>query len=264
MNRALRAATIGCLLIAPVALSSCSAGQIPQTSTQNRDRTGPMAAIGNIYVRQLLLAYPTGGSYAPGDDAELGMSIVNTGTTADELVSISGDGFAGVLVTGIGTAPATPTGLSDRATRSSASGTSASPSGGAQGGSPTPSLGPFGSQTPSAPLSPPPGFGSPATTSVAIGSSVGLPIPANTSLFLGKNAPHIILVHLAGALTPGQSIPVRMTFRDAGTVVVKVLVSAPASYVPNTSTYDFDVPTRASLPGDRAGGGLSPDEGGNG
>ena len=40
MNRALRAATIGVLLLSPAALSACSAGQVTQTASQNRDKTG--------------------------------------------------------------------------------------------------------------------------------------------------------------------------------------------------------------------------------
>ena len=41
MNRALRAATMGVLLLGPLALSACSAGQVTQTATQDRDKAGP-------------------------------------------------------------------------------------------------------------------------------------------------------------------------------------------------------------------------------
>src|SRR5688500_6382196 len=40
VNRALRAATMGVLLLPPVALSACSAGQVTQTATQERDKVG--------------------------------------------------------------------------------------------------------------------------------------------------------------------------------------------------------------------------------
>ena len=85
MNRALRAATMGALLLSPVALSACSAGQVPQTATQNRDKVGPEAAVGDLVMRQITLAYPQDGLYAPGDDAELRMAIVNSDTEADTL-----------------------------------------------------------------------------------------------------------------------------------------------------------------------------------
>ena len=58
MNRALRAATMGVLLLSPVALSACSAGQVTQTATQERDKTGAQAQVGDITLRQVQLAYP--------------------------------------------------------------------------------------------------------------------------------------------------------------------------------------------------------------
>lgn len=93
MNRALRAATMGVLLLSPVALSACSAGQVNQTAGQERDKVGAMAEVGDIALRAVDLAYPRGGSYDAGDDADLLMSISNQGTEDDTLVDISGDGF---------------------------------------------------------------------------------------------------------------------------------------------------------------------------
>src|SRR3712207_4762720 len=121
VNRALRAATMGVLLLSPVALTACSAGQVPQTATQNRDKVGPEAAVGDVTLRAITLAYPQDGRYAEGDDAELQMAIVNGGTEADTLVGIEGETFDGVVVSGQATAspsvpgspvtttPATPT-----------------------------------------------------------------------------------------------------------------------------------------------------------
>ena len=70
MNRALRAATMGVLLLSPVALSACSAGQVTQTETQDRDKTGPSARVGDLELREVLLAYPTGGRYVEGAQIE--------------------------------------------------------------------------------------------------------------------------------------------------------------------------------------------------
>ena len=93
MNRALRAATTGVLLLSPLALSACSAGQVTQTATQERDKVGSMAQVGDITLRAATLEYPQGGAYEAGDDAELSLAIVNASTEADTLVGISGDGF---------------------------------------------------------------------------------------------------------------------------------------------------------------------------
>ena len=126
MNRALRAAVVGVLLVSPVALSACSAGQVTQTATQHRDKTGPMAKVGDISLRQVQLAYPNNGKYQSGDDAELKMAIINGGPEDDALVDISGDGFSGYRITGGGTAQgALGTSASSGASSSPSTGNSA-------------------------------------------------------------------------------------------------------------------------------------------
>jgi copper(I)-binding protein len=57
-----------------------------------------MAEVGDIRLRAVELAYPRGGSYDAGDDAELRMAVVNSGQQDDTLVEISGDGFRDVEV----------------------------------------------------------------------------------------------------------------------------------------------------------------------
>jgi copper(I)-binding protein len=91
---------VGVALFSPVALSACSAGQVTQTATQERDKVGAMAEVGDITLRQVELAYPRSGSYDAGDDAELTMAIVNTGEEPDTLVSVEGEGFSSAEITG--------------------------------------------------------------------------------------------------------------------------------------------------------------------
>lgn len=95
-----RAATMGALLVSPLVLGACSAGQVNQTSEQERDRVGGMASEENIAVRAVQIANPSGGAYDAGDDAELRGGIVNTADEPDTLVSVSGDGFEGIRVLG--------------------------------------------------------------------------------------------------------------------------------------------------------------------
>jgi copper(I)-binding protein len=106
VNRALRAATMGVLLLSPVALSACSAGQVTQTAGQERDKIGAMAEVGQINLRAVELAFPRGGSYDQGDDADLHLAIVNEGQEDDTLVGISGDGFGDVEIDDAGATPA--------------------------------------------------------------------------------------------------------------------------------------------------------------
>src|SRR5215218_96041 len=100
VNRALRAATVGVLLLSPVVLSACSAGQVTQTATQERDKTGAQAQVGNISLRQVQLLNPRSGSYEQGDDADLQVAIVNGGSEADTLVSVEGEGFGSAEIEG--------------------------------------------------------------------------------------------------------------------------------------------------------------------
>jgi copper(I)-binding protein len=98
VNRALRAATMGVLLLSPLALSACSAGQITQTAGQERDKVGAMAEVGQINLRAVEFASPRGGVYENGDDVELRMAIVNESQEDDALVDISGEGFGEVEI----------------------------------------------------------------------------------------------------------------------------------------------------------------------
>jgi copper(I)-binding protein len=248
VNRALRAATVGVLLLTPLALTACGAGQVDQTASQVRDKTGPSAQIGDLYLREVQLAAPSGGSYAPGDDAELTMSIVNGGSSDDALVGIRGDGFTGVRVAG--------TGSSTTATGSAASATPATPA-----ATPTATVLPPGA-TPAATTPATPGATTPATatgaatgTSSATGTSapatptaapatppsstVNIPIPAHQAVFLGQNAPTVTVVGLRQSLTSAQLLKVTFTFRRAGEVTVDVVVAAPTNPAPPSTTYDF-------------------------
>ncbi len=108
MNRALRAAATGVLLLSPVALTACSAGQVPQTATQEQN-LGNSTDVGDLALRALELPYPTGGVYSTGGDARLLGAVVNTTDAEDTLVSITGDGFTSVeAVDPNAAAPAAP------------------------------------------------------------------------------------------------------------------------------------------------------------
>jgi copper(I)-binding protein len=103
------------LLLSPLALGACSAGQVTQTATQARDKAGPQAEVANITLRSVLLEYPTSGRYDAGDDAELRAAIINSSDEADTLVSISSDAFEGVRSIGGDTnAVSDPSGFSPR------------------------------------------------------------------------------------------------------------------------------------------------------
>jgi copper(I)-binding protein len=210
VNRALRAAALGLALLSATALTACSAGQINQTSSQERDKSGPQGEIGDILLREVQLAYPNGGTYAPGAEAELNAAIVNTGAAPDTLVSITSPAFTQYRITGspTGTASATPTNNTG-----TGNGLGAAPTAG--------------------------------RTTVTI--------PADTSVVLGQTGPTVTLVGLNETLTPAQTVPLTFTFQTAGTVTIQALVGTPTSAVPRSDTFNFEVPTEATKPGDQAG-----------
>jgi hypothetical protein len=45
------------------------------------------------------------------------------------------------------------------------------------------------------------------------------------------------------------------TFQRAGAITVDSYVAGPSSYSPNSSSFNFEVPTQGNEPGNEAGGG---------
>jgi copper(I)-binding protein len=233
VNRALRAATMGVLLLSPIALTACSAGQVPQTATQNRDKVGPEAAVGDITLRQITLAYPQDGLYSAGDDAELQMAIVNSDTEADTLVGIEGEAFDGVVVSGQATAsavPSSPSAATTPATPSTPGAAPATPT--------TPGATPSTPTTPGA--TPVPGTVPTSSAPAAASTQVQIPIPAGSTVFLGgAGGPTVELADLSEELTSGQSIEVTLTFQRAGEVTVPAVVATPGRALPRGEPFDF-------------------------
>ncbi|OMQ15548.1 hypothetical protein A7K94_0208630 [Modestobacter sp. VKM Ac-2676] len=96
-RRAPRAAALGALLLSPVVLSACGAGQVSQTAEQG-PRIGANAEADGVALRGLQLPYPTGGQYPVGGDARLIGAIVNASQSDDTLVSVTGPDFTDVEV----------------------------------------------------------------------------------------------------------------------------------------------------------------------
>jgi copper(I)-binding protein len=232
VNRALRAATMGALLLSPIALSACSAGQVAQTATQNRDKVGPEAAVGDLVMRQITLAHPQDGRYEEGENAELQMAIVNTSTEADTLVGIEGEVFDGVLVSGQATAsPAVPGSPSAEPVATTAPAAPTTPGTAPQTTAPEATPSPGALPTPTVPAAP---------STPTASSEVEIPVPAGSTVFLGgASGATVELADLSEELTAGQSIEVTLTFEQAGEVTVQALVATPDRVVPREEPFDF-------------------------
>ncbi|MFL6097821.1 MAG: copper chaperone PCu(A)C [Blastococcus sp.] len=229
MNRALRAATMGVLLLSPVALSACSAGQVTQTATQERDKSGAQAQVGDITLREGQLVSPRGGSYDRGDDAELQLAIVNGGTEDDTLVSVDGKGFSSAEISSGSSSSASPSFGSSGSAGSSSSAAPTSSS--AAASTPTSST-----PTPTAPTSSAPTSSAPTSSSSGVQE---ITIPAGQTIFLGGDQYSVTLTDLSESLTPGQYLEVTLTFEKAGEVTIPVSVANPTSSVPRRSSFDF-------------------------
>jgi copper(I)-binding protein len=217
VNRAKRAAVMGALVLSPVALSACSGGQVTQTGTQDRDKVGPQAQVEDILLRQVLLAYPEGGRYEQGDDAELIVTILNESNTDDTLTGIEGEGFGSVLVapTGPTPSPSSPAGNQPTAT----------PTPGGTGATP--------GSSPSAPAAP--------SASPSAGTRLALDLPADTALYIGReDGATITLQDLGEELTPGQNLTLTFSFEQAGEITTQVLVAGPEEEIERPEPFDFE------------------------
>lgn len=101
------------LAMVSLLLAGCSAGQQAQTATEQPTNDEASANVGSLSLLDIAIAYPSGGSYARGDDARLDMVITNNDVvTPDALVKVRTDAAAGVTISPA--AAATPAhGLAD-------------------------------------------------------------------------------------------------------------------------------------------------------
>ncbi len=94
-------------IAAVLSLSGCATGHVTQTDVQVAAVDGASGDIGTIALRDAVLAYPGDREdrkvvgYAPGDEAPLLMTIVNSGNQPDELVSVSTPVAGEVVVEGM-------------------------------------------------------------------------------------------------------------------------------------------------------------------
>jgi len=240
VNRALRAATMGVLLLSPVALSACSAGQVTQTATQDRDKTGGQAKVGDITLRAVELEYPRGGTYQAGDDATLQMAIVNTGSTTDTLTAVEGKGFASAEITGA-SATATATAGGTATATATAGGTGTAGATGTPGGTATATPGASATATPSASAT---GTAGPTGTTAAGGTSTSgasgkIEIPAGSAVYVGENGVKVQLIGLTESLTTGQHLELTLTFENAGDITVNVSVANPNRALSRGDGFNF-------------------------
>ncbi len=86
-----------------LALVGCSAGQITQTDSQVAAVDGAYGDVGrNIALRDVVIPAPpsSNGTYPTGSSVPVLLTIINQGTSADELISVTSPAASQVLVLG--------------------------------------------------------------------------------------------------------------------------------------------------------------------
>jgi Copper chaperone PCu(A)C len=226
VNRALRAATLGVLLLSPVALSACSAGRVTQTATQVRDKTGGQGQVGDIRLRAVQLAAPDSGSYTSGGNAELKLAISNDGSQGDTLTGVSGSGFSRAVFADVASLEGISTGAASSSAAPSAPSSSAPAAGSSATGAPATGVTPTASASASSSAAP-----------------TEIPVPAGQTVFVGpgQQDSHITLMGLDKSLTTGQYVTLTFTFAKAGDVTVLATPATPSAPMSRAgTTYDFN------------------------
>ncbi len=198
--RALRSAVAVLLVLSPLLLAGCSAGQAAQTASQVRDRTGGTGQVGDLTIRAVQLAHPDGGAHEAGDEVELTMAIVNGGAVDDRLVGVTG---AGSAVAAVGDPPGAAV-------------------------------------APAAPASSPDLVEAPAPgTRPADRTALDVLLPAGEAVLVGSDVPAVVLSGLDRRIDAAQSVALTLTFARAGEVSVRAVVAPPPDVRPRGPVHDF-------------------------
>lgn len=90
-----RLGAVGAAALLAVSLTSCAAGQHAATADVRPGIDGTQGKAGDILLEGVAIHAPDGASYAAGSNAQLGVTLVNQGSSADTLVSITSPAFTG-------------------------------------------------------------------------------------------------------------------------------------------------------------------------
>ncbi|WP_372669941.1 hypothetical protein [Amycolatopsis kentuckyensis] len=204
---------------AALVLAGCGAGQITQTDTQQPAVNGTYAQVKTIVLRDAAVQYPTSGpGYPAGATPSLTLTIVNTGTQDDSLVSVTTEDGTQATVSGSKAVVAAHSLVigPDDAVESTNEVQTTPPS--------APSSSSSSSSTPTKSETNTPGSLTASSTSEVPSSG-----PAATPTAPEKVGQATVkLPALKQPLWPGQTIKVTFVFQNAGPVTVELPVAAPA------------------------------------
>lgn len=200
------------VVITALLTAACAQGQHAQTAKERPAIDGVNGDVGVIALRNVSIAAPTGAaSYPAGAAAELSLVIVNSGTSDDNLVSITTPGAAAVSAFGSASDAAPALGATPGATDSAAPSDSSSPG--------STSSSPSASQSSSPP------------TASALPFPLAIPAGQRASFGISDTDKVLVITGLLKQLFPANQITITFTFQNAGavTLTVPVRLSTPTS-----------------------------------
>jgi copper(I)-binding protein len=192
-------------------IAGCSSGQATQTDQMPPAVNGNTGDVGDIALRDIVIAYPANDSYREGDDAPLTLAIVNTGGTDDELTAVSSPASGTVELLGDTTVPARSAlsvvvpDASATSTEPSPSSTSAEPA--------TESSEPSGSAESS-------GSAEPSESAESSEVTAAPDVVGTLS---------ILLRDLTADLPMGKNVPITFSFAEAGEITITVPIDTPGT-----------------------------------
>jgi copper(I)-binding protein len=211
-------------------LVGCSSGQVTQTDSIEPAVNGNRGDVGDIALRDVMLAYPESGEYAEHDDAPLVLTIVNTGGTDDELLSVSSPAAGDHELIGDTSLPARASLrviVPDESARESTPETTESPVGGTS--IPEESI-----STPNPPAetgeesaAPPPESDEPPSVSDTADSEATETPTSSPLEEVGMMS--IVLIDLVQDLEIGRNVPVTFVFENAGRITINLPIASPAT-----------------------------------
>jgi copper(I)-binding protein len=195
----------------------CSAGQVAQTADMEPAVNGNSGQVGEIALRDVMIAFPENGTYQAGDDAPLLLTIVNTGGTDDKLVSVSSPAGA-VQIIGNPSVPGRSAlevvlpAKNPAASSSAPETTSSAPA--------TTSSAPATTESSTGSSASPESSNAVAPTSVTVPEEVAPDVVGTISLIITK---------LTAALPFGKNVPVTFEFAKAGRITIQLPIAAPST-----------------------------------
>lgn len=208
-------------------LVGCSSGQVTQTDSIEPAVNGNRGNVGNIALRDVMIAFPEFGDYSAGDDAPLVLTIVNTGKTEDELVSVTSPASPDVQVLGD---TALPGGMSLQVVvpdDSALADTTSAPETTESADAPE--------STEDADPSAPGGVTGTATepSGPSGTETVEESVDTEPSTELDFGTIGIVLTDLVADLENGRNVPVTFVFAKAGTITVNLPIASPTTPRPD-------------------------------